>query len=202
MVKNFSSTFYLTVIYALFFLLVGFAFMFSIMLQVPIEHFTADPAKIYEAHPLTGFLSNIGVLIWAFIASVCLFSYVVIIHHEKNTPSNYLLFAGLLTFFLCLDDLFMLHEGIFPWHLRIPQTVVYIIYLILFGSFFLYYLKHILKGEYIILLIALLFLGASVVGDFVLPQQGIWYFIEDTLKLFGIGTWFAYYFRYSLQQLL
>lgn len=202
MVNKFSSASHLAVIYALFFILIGLAYMFSIMLHVPIEHFSADPAMTYQAHPFTGFLSNIGVLIWAFTATICLFSYVVIIHNEKNTHSNYLLFAGLLTFFLCLDDLFMLHEGIFPWHLRIPQTVVYVIYLILFGSFFLYYFKHIVTGEYIILLIALLFLGASAVGDFVLPQEGLCYFIEDTLKLFGIGTWFAYYFRYSLLQLL
>ncbi len=190
----------LTATYSLLTLLLGFAYISGNLLNLPIEHMTGDPAMVYGAHPFTGLISNVSVLLWSVTASVCLFSYLVLKNRHPSGKLHFLLSSGLITTMLCLDDLFMLHEAVFPWHLRIPQNLVYVGYILAVGGYLTYYAKHIFQSEYILLLVALVFLGLSMAGDLVLPQEGVAYFIEDALKLFGIGTWLLFFVRYSFQQ--
>lgn len=192
--------FQLLIIYFGIAIILGFGYLAATLLQLPIEHITGDPAMIYEAHPFTGLASNAGVLLWAATAAVCLFTFLVLKNINPVQTNFFLLFSGLITLLLCLDDLFMLHEAVFPWHLRVPQNIVYIIYAMITGAYFLYYLKHILQTEYILLYLAITLLGLSVIGDFILPQHGVSYFIEDALKFYGIGAWFLYFVRYSYKQ--
>ncbi len=190
----------LAIVYVLCVILLGLAYLASVLLNIPIEHLTADPAMISGAHPFLGFISNIGVLLWAAAASVCLFTYLVLRYRYSSKKALFLLWSGVISTILCLDDLFMLHETVFPWHFRIPEYMIYAGYILAVGGYVVFYAKRILQSEYLLFAGALLLLGLSMTGDQLLPQEGIAYFIEDTLKLFGIGTWFLYFSRYSFQQ--
>ena len=56
-----------------------------------------------------GMISNLGVLLWGFAGSICLFcSNKNIIH--RNSWRKFLLMGGILSLFLCIDDFFLLHD--------------------------------------------------------------------------------------------
>lgn len=183
-------------------ILIALILIISHLLEIPIEHFTADPAVTYNAHPLTGAISHIGVLIWCSAAVACIFSFVILRINTRRRDSWFLFWSGVVTAVLVIDDLFMFHEAIFPWYFHVPQKLVYVGYVLMITGYFYYFRNQILNSEYYILLTAVVFLGFSVVGDFVLPQEGIAYLVEDGFKLFGIATWFIYYWRTSLKWVL
>ncbi len=200
--KSSSSVVQLSLLYFIIgtiFLLIPWA---SSWLDIPVEHFTADPARSYNAHPLTGIISHIGVLLWCSTAAICLYSSVLLKLDGETRDARFLFYSGLLSMVLLFDDLFMFHEALFPWYFHIPQRFVYVGYILMTVVYFFYFRKDILNSEYKILTIAIILLGLSVLGDFVLPQEGIAYLFEDGFKAFGIATWAVYFMRLSFYRTL
>lgn len=172
--------------------------------NIPFEMVTRDPARIAKFNPFTGVLSNIGILFWCSTAAICFFASAI--HSKKGDEkvATYLLFSGLLSSLLLLDDLFMFHEYIFPKYLHIPEKIVYVGYLALVSMYLLKFRSMILQNEYLILVFAFGFFGLSIFCDGFLPQEGIEFLVEDGLKIFGIVTWFIFYTRtcfFSIRQL-
>lgn len=181
-------------------LLLGGVYFVSKLGGFGIEKFTADPAATANFHPLTGVVSNIGILLWALAGFSCLISYSSI-YSATGQKNVFLLSSGLLSLFLMTDDLFMLHEYILPYHLNIPQAVVYIAYLAIVGYYLFVFRKRLLTLKSWGFLTACFFLGASASGDQVMPQEGIYYFIEDSLKFVGIIFWAAFFTYKSVRRL-
>ncbi len=179
-------------------ILLGLLFLIAIIgaqYDIPIAHFTRDPAAILHAHPFTGVISNIGILFWCSTSAICFFASAI--HFKKGSVNvaTFLLFSGLLTSVLLLDDLFMLHEDIFPKYLHIPEKLIYLGYLFLFLIYLKKFNRVISQTEYIILFISFTFFFLSIFCDVVLPQEGIEFLVEDGFKLFGIVTWFIFFIR-------
>jgi len=177
-----------------------FGLLFSITMisgyyNIPISSFTRDPTVVLGGPSYVGFISNIGILFWAFTAAVCLFSSVIHKHSNSKTTSQFLFYSGLLTMWLLLDDMFMLHDSFLPNHLMIPEKLVYLGYVTIVLVYLVRFSTEILKHEYMTLLIAFSFFALSVLADLLLEQQGIEFLFEDGLKLFGIVTWFIFFFR-------
>jgi len=170
-------------------------------MDIPISFFTCDPASVAEIHPFTGMVSNIGILMWTAAAVVCLFCWALLRKDpDKTRFSTFVLFSGIMTMVLLIDDLFLLHEEIFPEHLGIPQKFILLGYmgLTLFGI--VIFRKSILATDYLLLLIALGFFGLSVFVD-VFDHEidaliGGWrYLFEDGFKFLGIVSWLGYFWR-------
>lgn len=192
----------LTIIYLL--LLIFFLSILWISNQIgkPIQNFTADPGSLLDYHPLVGVVSNLGILLWCAAAVICLFAYYLLRRFGRSNDTAFLLCSGLLTVLLLFDDFFMLHEELIPNNLFIPEEGVYLTYMILALAWLIYFRKQILQGEYKILVIAILFLGMTIVVDLLLPQgEQIVYLIEDGLKFYGIVTWLIYFARDSVFRL-
>lgn len=175
-----------------FFIIIYFT---SQWMDIEIEKFTADPITTFDSHPFVGVVSNLGALIWCTAAVVCLFSYFILKKNVSTKSASFMMWSGLLTTMLLFDDLFMFHDYLAITHLNIEQTTVYIIYFILALTWFFYFFDEIRVIDFPIFLLAGLFLGLSVVGDFILPQEGIAYMFEDASKFFGIVTWTIYFVR-------
>lgn len=178
-----------------FFILIYFS---SQWMDIEIEKFTADPITTFDSHPFVGVVSNLGALLWCATASVLFFSYILLKDKLKGRSASFLLWSGLLTSLLLFDDLFMFHDYLALWHLNMEQYQVYLIYLILALTWFIKFFDEITSNDLLIFLLAGFFLGLSVVGDFILPQEGIAYMFEDAFKFFGIVTWAIYFIRASL----
>jgi len=178
--------------------LIGLLFsitMISGYYDIPIASFTRDPTIVLGGPSYIGFISNIGILFWAFTAAICLFSSVIYKHDNNQTTSQFLFYSGLLTLWLLLDDMFMLHESFLPNHLMIPEKLVYLGYVTIVLVYLVKFRTEILNYEYATLFIAFSFFALSVLADLLLEQQGFEFLLEDGLKLFGIVTWFIFFFR-------
>ena len=188
--------------YLLLFSLLSLMLVLSHVLNIPVEEFTADPAVTFQAHPLTGFGSHLAAMMWCASAVICFFAAALLKLKDRLTHFNFLIWSGIISAMLFIDDLFMFHEAIFTWYFSIPQSAVYLGYVLFIMAYIYWFRKQILNSEYVLLVVALFFFASSVFGDFVLAQEGYAYLIEDGLKLFGIVTWLIYFFRVAMRRSL
>jgi hypothetical protein len=159
---------------------------------VPLGDLTRDPIAVFEAHLYIGFLSQLGIFGWAGSAAICIFVTRWLPHVPENLEIRHFLAVGAaLTLVLGLDDVFLLHEQFFPYHVGIHEHVVYAAYV----SFVLYFLIRfrtmIMATEFLLLMLAFALFAVSVSSD-ILDGP---YLFEDGAKFAGILAWLAYFYR-------
>ncbi len=161
---------------------------------VQISLMTRDPTGLAGIHPLSGFLSSLGVLMWWTAATVWLFS--ALLHRAAGDAPKlrFALASGVLSIYLGLDDLFQIHERIAPQHLGIPERVVLGTIVLSAALYLVGFRREILRAHSRWLLLALGFLAASILFDTLLAAwawrlKGWTYFFEDGSKWVGIVFW-------------
>ena len=164
--------------------------------ELPIVALTSDPLSVAGMPIYLGFLSQIGIFIWAATAAICLFTAFVLTSGKSDIPhlNRFLILAGLLTLWLGLDDVFILHEKFFP-KIGVPQDLVLGVYAGLALIWTIRFRETIAKTEYVLLGMALAFLGASVAQDIFSPEYASLHLFEDGAKLIGLLSWLAYFVR-------
>ncbi|HPI73338.1 MAG TPA: hypothetical protein PK843_15730 [bacterium] len=162
--------------------------------QVHFSRMTRDVAAIARIHPLSGFLSSLGILLWWTSATLWLFSASVYRSLHLHKLFRFAIATGSLSTYFALDDLFQLHESIAPNYLGIPEKWVFtilamgtILYLVLCR-------QQLLKKNGTWMLLSVALLGASLMMDALLETQltqlGQWsYLLEDGCKWLGIVCW-------------
>ena len=168
--------------------------------DVELDHFTQDPASIMNTPFYLGFFSYIGILFWCAATTLCFFMYYLCDDHTITLKRKklFLLYSGLISGLLLFDDLFLLHEAVFPIYFHIPKNVVYLIYVNFIIAYVLIFRNELMQSEYLILVIAFGLIGIAQFVDLLpmpIPEDS---FLEDGVKLFGIVTWFTYYARYCV----
>lgn len=168
----------------------------STVKDIPLESFTKDPTALMNAPFYMGFFSNVGIMIWSGAAMINFFvAYQIKDNTKERENFLFILYSALITLMMTLDDLFQLHEFVFPNYFSTSANAVYLTYMNIFLIYFIYFRKRLLASEFTILALAFFFLGLSTIIDVLplpIPKDT---FLEDAIKLFGIVTWFIYYFR-------
>jgi len=174
----------------------------SILLDINLGLLTRDPTSIAEINPLSGILSNFGIIMWCTAAAVCFFAAAAIRNTESNDFFWFLFCSGLLSAYLLFDDFFQFHEILAGNHVGISEKFTYtaigtavLIYLFIFR-------KKILLTNFSFLLISFIFLASSVATDvfqsLLMLRVGHWeFFIEEGTKWLGIAFWCSYYVQTS-----
>ncbi|WNH12189.1 hypothetical protein [Thalassobellus suaedae] len=185
------------------FLLCG-VFYINKKFNIPFEKLTGDPALIFKSHPFIGFLSNIGILLWCFTASICYFSGIILFKVNDTKKSLFFLSSGLFTSILLIDDFFMFHDYIFYSFesFKIVQPITFAIYAMLLLWYIIKFYKIILDSVYVFLALAVGFLGLSVLIDLIFESSGLEYFIEDGFKFIGIINWMLFFSITAYQTIL
>ena len=165
------------------------------------EILSRDPIQTLNGKPYIGIISNIGIIFWCLTSAILLYSARILsLLKGPRKKTSFLLITGLLTLLMLSDDLFLIHDVVFPEYLNMDEKVIIVFYGLLFIAIFAYYREIILKTDYILLILAFSSLGSSVVTD-IIDALGIdvaqLYLIEDGLKFMGIIAWFAYFTRTS-----
>lgn len=190
---------------AIAFVSVASAFLIGIMLLlhhvggIPIGVLTQDP--LFQRPLYVGLLSQIGILLWAAAAAVCLMTWAVLAGRE--TPAggaSFFLAAGLLTVLLCLDDAFLIHDALLPG-MGVGEKVVYLAYLLAVLSFLFVFRKRILRTEFLVLVAAFVFFALAILGDLHGIRPINRFLLEDGSKIIGIVTWLAYFWRTAVSAL-
>jgi len=176
-------------------------FLFVILLQPWAEPkwMFLDPLTSAEfaeecCPPYYGFVSTLGVLLWAVTAAICLFSALLIFVGKQNTALlKFALSAGILTGWLTLDDAFLLHEKVLP-SFGVPQNGVFVIYIALTLAYVLYSWRTILASDFWILAIGgagfAISLGIDVFFHSLIP---VLVYLEDSAKFIGIFSWASFH---------
>ena len=171
---------------------------------IPMEDVTRDPATAAQAPFYTGALAILGLFGWCASAAVCFFAAAVLRHARTDRAGTAFLLSGaLLSTLLLVDDAFLVHEIVGPYHLGLSDEVLIGLYGLATLAFLVGCRATILRSDYLLLVLALAFLAGSAgvdkLNDFgVLATTGgkyatEGYLFEDTLKLLGLAGWFGYF---------
>lgn len=180
-------------------LLLAWVVYYHLKTGLPLKNFSWDPAMFVGIRPFYSIVTTVGGLFWCGTLVVCFFSWAV---SRKAKPedriSNYILYSGLLTVVLMLDDLFQIHEVL--GGLNFSEKYLYLGYALCVAGIFFFYRETILKTDYLILVLTGAFLGFSILMDinqeYLTEIFGGWtVFAEDGFKFLGISGWFGYFLR-------
>ncbi|MCZ7561018.1 MAG: hypothetical protein M5U30_13930 [Burkholderiaceae bacterium] len=158
---------------------------------------TMDTTAYLGEHPLTGALSNLGILLWCAAASISLLAALLTARAGNPDRARFLLASSLLTFYLLFDDLFLIHEDLAWRYLGIGQKTVLVALGAWVGTWLLAFRREILTTNWGALALAIVFLSISVLTDLgqgvLQPRIGDWiYMAEDGPKWLGIVSWCSY----------
>lgn len=183
--------------------------------KVPISVLVRDIFATAEIPSYTGFFSNLGVMTWCITATVCSLTVLTLRNQIKKLRMNFLIYAGSLSVMFMLDDFFLLHENYYSR--IIHETKVYLIYIILLAIFLFTFRRIIARSEFIFLILAIGFWGASIsfdVMEFMIYYNSVstyelspgstpelFYLVEDGSKLMGIVSWAVYMSRFCLNEI-
>ena len=176
--------------------------------QVSMSRMTRDIAAIANIHPLSGFLSNLGILLWCATASICGFTAYILRNVKPRETFWFVLSSSLLSTYLLLDDFFMFHDeiGLAPQYLGLSQEFVFAALGIATAAYLISFRRIILRTNFGALLLALVFLSTSVAIDAIMSlfwQTSQWsLFFENGAKWLGIASWCSYYVQTSHQFLV
>lgn len=162
---------------------------------VPLDIFLRDPAAIAGAPFYMGAVSNVGVVLWAAAAAVCLFAARLVLAAEPRHPAGrFLLASALLSALMFSDDLFQFHEQIAPLHLGVGEKAVLATYGLLGAAYLLAFRGLVFRSDWTLLALALACFATSVGIDQLASQtpSPAVLFAEDGSKFLGISTWLAY----------
>ena len=192
----------LFIVYTLTFSLLFAAVTIHMQTKIHISDLTQNPAAMTGAPFYAGLLSNVGILLWSFSAAICLFCSAVLRKDTNNREFPlFLLFSGIITSVLLMDDLFLFHEKVYPDYLNIPEEAVYTAYSVIILFYLIRFRMVIIGTDFLLLLFAFGFFGLSLVFDrglVYLPFSH--YLLGDGAKLFGIVSWFTYFTRIGLKR--
>ena len=168
-----------------------------IFLQIDIASMTRDVNAIAGVHPLSGILSSLGILLWWTSVSVYLFTAYLLRSIQSTSGVGFLVYSGLLSTYLGLDDLFQVHEHLAPGYLKVPELVVYALLGSATTCYLWRYRRLLRQPDAVLLLFALAFLFISVAVDAVwklwMWHPKDWKFLfEDGAKWLGICYWTAF----------
>ena len=160
--------------------------------QITVASLTRDMAATAKVHPLTGVVSSAGILLWCATAAICLFSSNLLRQRGAHRAAGFLLWSGLMTAGLLIDDFFMFHEYLARVHLGLNEKVVFFGYFCITAVYLLQHRRLILEADYRLLVTALVLFAGSMTLD-LLNGGGYWNLAEDGCKLLGIASWFGYH---------
>lgn len=164
--------------------------------EVELSVLTRDPGIAARRGFYVGVLSTAGVILWTAATSICFFgAFLLFGVKPARRTALFLLSSAGVSLMLTLDDAFLLHERVFPTFLDVPERLVYLAYLLVISAYFVSFLSRILRTDYFILALAVLFLGLSLTVEALFSRSNLQTFAEDCLKFTGIVFWAAYYVR-------
>ena len=171
---------------------------------------TSDVTTIAGLHPITGFLSTLGIFLWCATASICFFAAMTLINTRPSETFWFLLSSAVLSAYLLLDDAFLIHENLAKRYLGLSERAVFSFLVIAVIFYAVSFRRIILRTDCGLLFLALIFLATGVAIDefsfvesWLLLHSGDWeYFIEDGLKWLGITCWCSYYAHTSYRLLI
>ena len=177
-------------LFLIIFLLSMIQFM-HIWRGIPYENLVRDPNAIANLPKYIGFISQFGIFLWFASVGICFMGYFLIRGIESVNPqSKYLLYFGIFSLILGLDDAYMLHEELA--HRGLYEEMFFGVYAVMLLVFILKFLKLFFQTHFILLILSGFCLASSIAVD---KYDHTLFLLDDSFKVSGIIFWFVYFFR-------
>ncbi len=168
-----------------------------------IPQLTRDMAAVAGVHPLTSVVSNLGCFIWFGAGIVALFSWQTSRVRMVAGDAQLLLAGAIISLLYAFDDFFMFHESLATALLGISETAVLVALAVATVVYAVSSLWVRPWQQQLWLVLALGFLGTSVVIDTATQWAGVsadWaYLAEDGAKWMGIVLWARHHYLLALR---
>ncbi len=182
----------------------GLLVVLRLQASVPLHYFMHDPSVVAHYPLYYGALSNIGIIFWGASAAVCLLSAVLLkVLQPSSESARFFAAFGWLNLALCLDDLFLFHETLFPKWVRSPsgshaaEGAVLVAYAVIFFHLVIRFRRLLLRTKPVLFGLSVLLFSVSLgVDTLPLPvdlsidNESL---VEDGSKLLAIFAWFMYF---------
>lgn len=159
----------------------------SWILGEPAAVFTREPQGVLDGPFYVGSFSNLGGLVWFAAAAILSFAASL-----KPLDRGALILAALVTWAMGVDDIFMLHDRVYP-KLYISDPVLYALYFGTIGVIVLRSYRQLARSTLVGIAIAVIFWVLSAVFDLFFNTMG--QLAEDGAKFIGIVVWAAAWTR-------
>ncbi len=175
---------------------------------IPAGTFMRDPVQVVGAPFYTGLVSNAGILVWCSAAVMALFAGALLPRSpERREQKRFLLWSGVLTLGVMLDDLFILHDQVFPDLFHVYEQVFYFAYLAAGALYIIRFRRQLFGADVVLLVLGATFMGISVTmdqwhmlltifGRMIIPENLL---LEDGAKLLSQVSWIGYLARRSAE---
>ena len=161
----------------------------SWFLGEPAAVFTREPQEVLKGPFYVGSFSNLGGLIWFGAAAIMSFA-----GSLKPLDRGALILAALVTWAMGLDDVFMLHDRVYP-KLYLNETFLSALYFGTMGLIVLRYHRQLARSTLVGIAIAVSCWVLSAVLDHYFNHISIGQLGEDGLKFIGIVVWASAWIR-------
>lgn len=165
----------------------------SRLLGEPAAFLTREPQRALNGPHYAGILSNFGGLVWFGAAAILSFAASV-----KPLNRGALILAALVTWAMGLDDVFMLHDEVYP-KLYLHERLVSTLYFGAIGMIILRYYHQLSRSTLVGIAVTVFFWVLSVVLDLFL--RGFGQLPEDGSKFIGLVIWAAAWTRQAYDDL-
>lgn len=159
----------------------------SWLLGEPTAVFTREPQSILDGSFYVGSFSTLGGLIWFGSASIMSFAVSI-----KPWERGALILAALATWAMGVDDMFMLHDRVYP-KLHLDEIFVSALYFGAIGVIVLRYYRQLAPSTLVGMAVAVIFWGLSAMFDHYFNDME--QLAEDGAKFIGIVVWAAAWIR-------
>jgi hypothetical protein len=161
----------------------------------PFELFSRDAADALEGPFYTAWFSELFSLIWNLAAIVALFGAAVLRRSGNTGGSRLLAIAGVITAAMALDDLFLLHDDVYP-AVGLSEKLVYPVYFLAIAAYTVRFRRRL--GPAVLLIAAAAAMWAVSAGvDLTVGGTGASFVVEDGLKAAGVALWAVMLVRLS-----
>jgi|JI9StandDraft_2_1071091.scaffolds.fasta_scaffold00775_2 hypothetical protein len=158
-----------------------------------------DMATVADVHPLSGFVSRLGLLVWAAAAAVSLFG-AYFVYRLGSARAGFLLASGMLSLIMLVDDGFMVHERLAVEYLGLSEKVTLGLIVMMAAAWLVAFRRSILEAGPFFLIMSVGMLGFSVFADVFIEGMAApeylhdWQsLLEDGPKFIGITLWLAFH---------
>lgn len=159
----------------------------SWFLGEPPAVFTREPQQVLDGSFYVGSFSNLGGLIWFGAAAILSFAWSL-----KPSDRTALLPAAVLTWAMGIDDIFMLHDRVYP-KLYLNEGIVTALYFGTIGLIVLRSYHQLARSTLVGIVLTVIFWILSQVFDTFFNNIG--QLAEDGSKFIGIVVWAAAWIR-------
>jgi hypothetical protein len=172
---------------------IGLVALASWLLGEPAAVFTREPQGVLDGAFYVGSFSNLGALIWFGAAAILSFA-----SSLKPFDRGALILAAIVTWAMGLDDMFMLHDRVYP-KLYLNETLVSALYFGAIGVIVWRSYRQLTRATLIGIALAVSFWALSAAVDRYFNNMG--QLAEDGTKFIGIVLWAAAWVRQAYHDL-